>query len=160
MLAVGLSRLGSSSSPSSSATEPVPVASIPSDPATVEPCAQVLSQLPVQLTNLNPRIVHQTQAAAWGNPPIVLRCGVGRPAALTPTAETVDVDGVFFVYMTSKTQTVYTAIDRSVYVEVTIPAKQDDVLPPLADAIAAALPHPACAVGTPQPPLPLCTQRQ
>jgi hypothetical protein len=144
----------------------VSVSAVPSDPTTVEPCAQVVSQLPVQLDGMPPRQVHALQSVAWGNPPVILQCGVARPAELVAnsTAQTGGINGLFFLIDDGKKSVVYTLIDRSVYVEVTLPPSADPnaVMPVLADAIAKALPTPVCYVQDPipaQPDLPMCTRR-
>jgi hypothetical protein len=166
ILALALARTSTSTRPNGAASAPVSVTPVPSDPATVGPCALVQEQLPLQLNGKNPRVVRETQAVAWGDPAVVLRCGVARPGELVPgsTAETTPIDGVEFLVDAGKTAIVYTVIDRSVYVEVTLPAGTDpnaDV-PVLATAVAKALPDPVCYVQTPianQPTLPMCTRR-
>jgi Protein of unknown function (DUF3515) len=144
----------------------VSVSPVPSNSATVEPCAQVLSELPVQLNGANPRIVHQEQAVAWGDPAVVLRCGVARPAQLSPgsTAEVPAIDGLSWLIEDGQKAIVYTLVDRSVYVEVTLPAGTDpsSVMPALSDAIGTALPTPVCYVQdkiADLPNLPMCTRR-
>jgi hypothetical protein len=164
ILALVLSRPHSTDkSANDSPTAVVSVSAVPSDPSTVEPCAQVQAALPLQLNGANPRIVHEVQAVAWGEPAVVLRCGVARPSALTAgsTAETTPINGIEWLVDAQAKQIVYTVIDRSVYVEVTLPAGADpnaDV-PVLSAAIAKALPSPVCYIATPISALPLCTRR-
>ena len=128
-LALGRTHSGTSAASSSSAaaTAVVPVSPVPSDPTTVEPCAQVLSALPLQLNAANPRIVHAVQSVAWGDPAVVLRCGVARPAGLTAgsSAQTAGIDGLYWLVDDGKKSIVYTLIDRTVYVEVTLPSGSD-----------------------------------
>ncbi|MFD0801780.1 DUF3515 domain-containing protein, partial [Streptomonospora algeriensis] len=57
-------------------------------------------------------------AAAWGDPPIALRCGVGRPAELRPDSELMVVDEVAWL---PEPPGVYTAVGREAYVEVVVP---------------------------------------
>ena len=167
ILALALARTHSTpSNGPGAATAVVTVSPVPSDPSTVEPCAQVQAALPLQLNGQNPRIVHEVQAVAWGDPAVVLRCGVARPAELTAgsSAQTAGINSVNWLVDAGKKSITYTVIDRAVYVEVTLPGGTDpnaDV-PVLSTAIAKALPTPVCYVGTPlanQPNLPMCTRR-
>ena len=153
------------SRPRAASTEPVAVSAVASNPATVEPCAQVLSKLPVQLEGLSPRIVHAEQSVAWGDPAVVLRCGVDRPANLAAgsTDPTLLVDAVNWLVTGGTTATKYTVIDRSVYIEVSVPSTSaQPPLGPLSDAVAKALPTAVCYIDSPpagRPDLPLCTRR-
>jgi hypothetical protein len=62
-----------------------------------------------------------TRTAAWGDPPVVLRCGVGRPAGLAATSQVVEVNGVEW-YLTEPTPPyVFTAVGRGTYVQVRVP---------------------------------------
>jgi hypothetical protein len=113
-------------------------------------CNKVIGALPVSLEGLAPRVVHarpdSPYVVAWGDPAVVLRCGVGRPAALVPgSADQIfsanGADGVYWLPVRTKAATVWTSVDRAVYVEVTVPASY--ATPPLnalATAIATVLP--------------------
>lgn len=130
-------------------------------------CAQVLSALPVQLGQLTPRVVHTVpdspNVVAWGDPAVVLRCGVTRPTAFVPTSDVYNIGSVYWFALKQKSATVWTVIDRAVYVEVTIPEKQAyQPLPLLGQAIATKL-KPICAVPedtTNPPPNELCVNRR
>jgi Protein of unknown function (DUF3515) len=136
---------GSGTSRSPSPTGPLPavtVAAPPSpDTATQRACVKVFAKLPVQLGALAPRKTDTDSAfvAAWGDPAVVLRCGVGRPAVLgTPqAAQLLDVNSVIWQPDPQRTQTVYTAVDRAVYIEVSVPAGADQPLPLLTSAVQA-----------------------
>ena len=68
-----------------------------SPPNPIDPrCERVISALPDTIDGAGKRPVKpdSTATAAWGEPPIVLRCGVARPAALTPTSALIEVSGV------------------------------------------------------------------
>lgn len=111
-------------------------------------CARVLGALPLRLGDLNPRAVTAQWVVAWGDPPIVLRCGIARPAALTPAsgALVININGVNWLPVQQKDATIFTAIDRPVYVEVTVPKSSAfQPLPLIADAITKAL-KPVCEV--------------
>lgn len=175
-LVIGLSGTSDSGGahPSPADGAPLPaltLAAPPPNAATEAPCVRVLSALPVQLGTLAPRIVHPTPdspfVVAWGDPAVVLRCGVDRPAKLQPgSADFVPVvNGVAFLETDVASGTVYTSIDRAAYIEVTLPKSLGaGPLPVLATAIAKALPAVCVAQGLPgeqQPdPATLCTRRK
>jgi hypothetical protein len=87
---------------------------------------------------------------------------VPRPAGLVPGSDafTTGVDGVFFWVDHQKTATVFTVIDRAVYVEVSVPTTYaGGPLAPIADAVAKALP-PVCVVDPKETDVSkLCTHR-
>jgi len=77
-------------------TAPTPVT--PPDPpaAAAQACRRLAGDLPDQVAGL-PRTPTQPESpftAAWGHGRVVLRCGVARPAGLTPQALLVRVGGV------------------------------------------------------------------
>lgn len=153
------------SSASAAATASVSATAPPNDPSTVEPCAQVLDALPVQLDGQNPRKVFVAQTVAWGEPPVILTCGVARPAGLVAgsTAPVLNVSGVEWFVEDQQSVVLYTVVDRSVYIQVSYHGNLPQ--PPLATistAVLKALPTPVCYVDTPiaaAPNLPLCTRR-
>ncbi|MGH3978634.1 MAG: DUF3515 domain-containing protein, partial [Pseudonocardiaceae bacterium] len=59
--------------------------------------------------------------AAWGQPPTVLRCGLGRPAELTASSRLLAVSGVQFLEIPGPGATRWVVVDRPVYVAVTLP---------------------------------------
>ena len=82
-------------------------------------------------------------AAVWGDPPIVLRCGVDRPAVLTPgsstynpAADAVEVNGVAWLVEEQPDGFRFTTTERSVYVEVTVPDDYAPEVNPLVDLAA------------------------
>jgi hypothetical protein len=107
---------------------PLTPAAPPSDASTQGPCTKLLTTLPVQLGELVPRVVHPKPDSpfviAWGNPAVLLRCGVERPSNLKPgSADFVpQVDGVAFFEKDTPGAYVYTTIDRAAYVEVSVPS--------------------------------------
>jgi hypothetical protein len=63
--------------------------------------------------------------AAWSDPthqPVVLRCGIDRPAELTPTSQLRVVSGVQWLPVVGDGATTWYLVDRQVYVALTIPA--------------------------------------
>jgi len=153
IVAFALARDVDSGQPASKSSGPLPpiaVSAPPANAAAESPCAQVLSALPITLGQLAPRVVHaepdSPNVVAWGDPAVVLRCGVSRPAGFDPVAQVYLLGGVYWLPVKQKNATVWTAIDRAVYVEVTVPAKQAfQPLPLLGAAVAKKL-KPICAV--------------
>jgi hypothetical protein len=157
----------SNKTPSVSPSAPlggVTVAAPPApDAATQAACVKVFAELPVQLDGLDPRKTETDSSfvAAWGNPAIVIRCGVAKSTLLnTPqAAQPIDVNGVIWQPDPQQSRTVYTSVDRSVTVEVTVPAGQDQPLATLAPALKA-LPQVCTASdaagNTTNPKLPSC----
>jgi hypothetical protein len=101
-------------------------------------CRALVDALPSKVAGL-PRVdadVGKGSGAAWGDPAIELRCGVPRPAGLTPTSQCEVVNGVGW-YIPQEQQTgrnagrptdiTMTTVGRSEYVEVRVPA---DYWPP------------------------------
>ncbi len=97
-------------------------------------CSRLFSGLPGGIPTgggLRPRRVLADPApagtVAWGgedgSAPIVLRCGLPRPAELTPTASLLDVDGVDWIAVadTDPATTTWVTADRAVYVGLTLP---------------------------------------
>lgn len=151
------------------ALPPITVAAPPPNPAADAPCTKLLGTLPITLAGLSGRPARSpwTYVAAWGDPAVVLRCGVPRPGGLTPGSAdfVLGVNGVNFFQASEDEAHLFTAIDRAAYVEVRVPdAYAQPPLGPVADAIAKALPA-VCVVapgaGQPPPdPRTLCTNRK
>ena len=59
--------------------------------------------------------------SAWGSPPIVLRCGVPTPQALTPTSQLLSVDGVDWLPEQLTHGYLFTTVGREINVEVSVP---------------------------------------
>ena len=159
-----------SSSSSPSVLPAVTLAAPPLAAANATPCAKVLEQLPVSVDGLVPRVVHPHPdtpfVVAWGNPAVILRCGVERPSSLhagsaaqffpggNPKA------GPWYDITRSGDANVWTTVDRAVYISIEVPAKYA-VAPvvALSTAIAAALPA-VCSTDPTTPDVAkLCTRR-
>lgn len=136
------------------------------------PCTALLGDLPTAIPTSDgtlsgrPAQSSWTYVAAWGDPAIVLRCGVRRPAALTPnsTALLIPVNGVTFLPVNGKKYNVFTVVDRAAYIEISVPVSYPQPpLGPIADGIAKALPAvclPQAAAGQPPvDPAKLCADR-
>ncbi len=114
------------------------------------PCESVSEKLPITLNGLAPRAVHGPPfVVAWGVPSVVYRCGVARPSGLNPQSGQFVIDTgtgpgrtVEWFPVKKGNQTVYTAIDRAAYIEVTVPGTRQggELISTLSGYVAAALP--------------------
>ncbi len=116
--------------PSPSPTAPAALPAIrveaPPEPSAAgqRDCRELISALPTTLGDRPARPVDSSSpyVVAWGEPPVVLRCGVPRPAGFLATAETLVISGVTWFAERRGATTAWTAVDRPVYVEVLAPA--------------------------------------
>jgi hypothetical protein len=110
--------------PTPTALGPVTVAPLPSSTAAARGCPAVISRLPVVLDGRHsrPAVPASPYVAAWGEPPVVLRCGVPRPSAFVRTSELSVVNDVQWLPERQPGGTRWTVVDREVYVEVLVPA--------------------------------------
>jgi hypothetical protein len=148
---------------SGAALSAISVAPPPDDPAAASPCTTLLGALPINLNGLpsRPALSTSPYVVAWGQPPVVLRCGVARPKGLVPGAsdELFGIDGVFFWTDHPKGATVFTSVDRAAYVEIRVPTTYGGgPVSPIASAIAKALPA-VCVVEGAADPKTQCTHR-
>lgn len=105
-------------------------------------CGRLHDALPDRVDGLSERSLSpvSTLTAGWGDPTVVLRCGVPRPATLTPgsttynpTADAVDVNGVSWLMEQTGDGYRFTTTGRAAFVEVSVPAKYAPEVNPLAD---------------------------
>ena len=108
-------------------------------------CPAVMGKLPLELAGEPSRRVQSDTpyVYAWGEPPVVLTCGVERPAGWTTTAAGIQINGVLWhVDSDDPETTVWTVVDRPVYVEVRLPASVDSApVTALTTELASALPY-------------------
>jgi hypothetical protein len=108
----------------------VPAAAAPD--ASSPDCAAILAGLPRDLTvdgaQVPRRVLRQPAppaTVAWGDPrhdPVVVQCGLTPPTQLTPTSELLGVSGVNWLEVDKGQTTTWFAVDRPVYVALTLPA--------------------------------------
>jgi uncharacterized protein DUF3515 len=114
-------------------------------PAADLACPVLMKQLPLDLAGESSRMVRSNSpyAYAWGDPPVVLICGVAPAAGFVADSPTLVVSGVQWFVDTSDPDTVvWTTVDRNVPVQVTVPATSDSAAPTaLSPIIATALPY-------------------
>lgn len=130
--------------------DPLRLAAVPAPAADSADCARLLAALPPDLadgtedtgdtedTDGVPRrelaAPVPAGAAAWGEPPVILRCGLDRPPALTASSRLLDISGVQFLDLTAGAPgrpggsgipavdvSTWVAVDRPVYVVVELP---------------------------------------
>ena len=125
-------------------------AEVPSPEAKVaELCRKLDKTLPAKVDGQDRRDPTPASAltAGWGNPAIILRCGVARPAEMSDAeADGVEVNGVGWLLQKQNDGSFrFTTTLRKGYVEVTIPAgRTGDGMAPLVDlapAIKKAIPE-------------------
>jgi hypothetical protein len=93
------------------------------DPATAAICADFGDGLPDALSGQERRDTDPASGftAAWGEPAIIVRCGVERPAALEPSSQVTTVNGVDWFAEELTGGYLFTTYGRQAYVEVTVP---------------------------------------
>jgi hypothetical protein len=121
-------------SPTVTASGPVKVAAPPAVPAaSVALCGKTIGSLPITLDGKHSRAVTQApdRVVAWGDPPVVLRCGV---AAVTypPDAQLLAINGVTWYGRAVGSNVVFTSVDRTVPIEITVPANKGNPSDPIA----------------------------
>jgi hypothetical protein len=137
---------GFSHGPRPPARGTVTVTAPPSSAAADPVCARLLNALPPKLDGHAARPVSDApnRVAAWGDPPIVLRCGVPRPASAGAAAQEFVINGIPWTYARNGTTAIWTTNKLPAYIEVRIPPEYQDsaaqrIINPLADPIAAAV---------------------
>ena len=135
---------GTASAPRSD-LPPVQVATPAVTPAADLACPVLMSQLPLELAGEPSRLVSSASphTYAWGDPAIVLICGVPQPAGYVVGAGTIVISGVeWFVDDSAPDVVVWTTVDRTVPVQVSVPASTDSAsVTALCSIIAKALPY-------------------
>jgi len=130
--------------------EPLPLAAVAAPKAGSPECARLMDELPDALKSSGTTLPRRQladpapeAAAAWGEQdPVVLRCGVGKPAELKPTSKLVVVDDVrWFPVQDAGTSTWY-LVGKPVTVAVTLPGDAGTgVMQDLSKAVAAGMPN-------------------
>ena len=95
-------------------------------------CQALIADAPPRVADQDRLDVRNPVAAAWGDPEIVLRCGVEKPDALKPTSRCFDVNDVGWLAETTADGYLFTTIGRTFHVSVEVPKSYD----PAADALA------------------------
>ena len=123
----------------------LPVAVPPVTPEADADCPALMQTLPLELMGDPSRRVKSDTpfAYAWGDPAVVLICGVARPAGYVVGSSAIQINGVqWYVDTDDPATTVWTTVDRPVNVEVRVPATVDSApVTALTTQIAKALPY-------------------
>ena len=109
--------------------DPLVLAAVPAPSANSTDCARLLAALPENLDGGDSGALLRRKlaapapagAAAWGEPPVVLRCGLARPPQLTATSRLLDVSGVQFLELVGLGASTWVVVDRPVYAVVALP---------------------------------------
>ncbi len=110
-------------------------------------CSRLRSRLPDTVNGHARRTTkpRSDRVAAWGDPAIVLRCGVPRPSSLgRGDVAPFVANGVAWLQHIGGDTVDFTAVDRPVFVEVAIPKKyegQSGILTDLSDVVSATMPE-------------------
>ncbi|MGH3458366.1 DUF3515 family protein [Aeromicrobium sp.] len=101
-------------------------------------CKALLADVPQRVAGQENRDVSGRVAAAWGDPAIILRCGVEKPEALRPESQCFAVRDVGWLAETTADGYLFTTIGRTFHVSVEVPKSYDpaaDVLADLASSV-------------------------
>jgi uncharacterized protein DUF3515 len=128
-------------------------------------CRKLLARLPRVLGNETQTSPAGSNPVAYGTSHATVWCGISRPAGLTPISQLYEIGGIHggsVAWLVSDDNTLYTAVDRSVFVALQVSADEDPDLPELSEAIASALPRVCTHVHAQLAgsKLPLCSARQ
>lgn len=113
-------------------TGPVALVPVPAPGAASAECATLVQQLPATLQSGSAVLTKAALAepappasVAWTDQrsdPVVLRCGLAKPAELTPTTQNLRViDGVSWLAVDGIDSTTWYLVDRPVYAALTVP---------------------------------------
>jgi hypothetical protein len=133
-------------------TGPLALVPVPAPQAGSADCATLMGRLPATLSSGDTVLKRAKLAdpappgtAAWTDEksePVVLRCGLDKPAELTPTTDKLrSVSGVAWLPADGPESTTWYLADRNIYVAVTIPATAGTgVIQGLSEVVSANLP--------------------
>ncbi|OLF18725.1 DUF3515 domain-containing protein [Actinophytocola xanthii] len=131
-------------------TGPLALSAVDAPAAASAECAALVGRLPRELPS-GDRTLRRLPladpappaAAAWGEgggEPVVLRCGMPRPADLTPISDLREISGVRWLMVPGDGAVTWFVVDRAVYVALTVPeGSGTGVLQDVSAAVRAAL---------------------
>ncbi|WP_242658486.1 DUF3515 domain-containing protein [Klenkia brasiliensis] len=135
----------SGATPSQRDDSPVEVETPEITPEADAACPALMSQLPLEVVGETSRRVDSDSpyVYAWGDPASVLVCGADAPAGFVVGGpQLIEINGVqWFVDTTDPTVNVFTGVDRTVPVQISVPSSTDAALvTALSPTIAATIP--------------------
>jgi hypothetical protein len=153
-------RLGGVGAPPAPDTSPLAVVPVEAPAASDPSCRALLAALPVELPAADASLPARPLAEpappgirAWAAAPrpAVLRCGLQRPAELSPTSALLLINGVSWLSLTDPVAQpeiiTYVAVDRPVYVVFTAPTSAGSgPIQAISDSVRSTLPATAIAV--------------
>lgn len=114
-------------------TDPTPSAGVR------QQCAAVMAALPPTVLDQSRRTVEPgALSAAWGDPTITVKCGVGKPPGLGDASECFEVNGVGWFAEEADGGYLFTTIGRPAYIQVGVPtdyAPEANALVDVAEAV-------------------------
>jgi Protein of unknown function (DUF3515) len=128
--------------------QPVPIATVPAPKAASPECTALLAALPDRLGEYRRAQAADPAppgAAAWQTSsdaePVILRCGLDRPAEFVVGAPLQVVDPVQWFELTEADRSTWFAVDRPVYIALTLPSGSGPTpIQEISAAIAKAMP--------------------
>ncbi|WP_157695102.1 DUF3515 domain-containing protein [Nakamurella panacisegetis] len=106
-------------------TGPLPVSTVGQPGADSAACKSLMPHLPSELAGSPRRTIEGggDGVAAWGDPAVILRCGMETPAELTCSSELTEINSVKWLQLPDDglDATTYIAADRTVRIAVTVP---------------------------------------
>ncbi|HZQ30657.1 MAG TPA: DUF3515 domain-containing protein [Mycobacterium sp.] len=139
---------------------PLEISAVPAPQADTPECKTLMAALPQHLADFEratPADPVPPATAAWRSAkvaqPVVLRCGVGQPAEFVVGVQLQEINGVewFPLPDPATARTTYLAVDRPVYVALTVPDGSGGApVQEIADVLAAKLPAVAPRPGPPK----------
>ena len=113
----------------------------PTEKGTDVNCGALIADVPASVDGQARREVSHQVAAAWGEPAIILRCGVERPESLTASSPCFPVRDVGWLAEKQADGYLFTTIGRTFFVSVEVPADYDPAADALADLAASITKH-------------------
>jgi hypothetical protein len=111
------------------------------DHTTAALCRDLHRRLPTELDGRTRRdtVPTSTLTAAWGQPALLLRCGVPDPPQLTPTSEIISVNGVDWFLVETADAYTFVTVGRDANVALRVPTavQRSRATAPLVDLAAA-----------------------
>jgi hypothetical protein len=112
-------------------TGPLALVSIDAPDAGSQPCTSLVEKLPVGLPSGKDMLPRREIASpappatvAWGDAkhdPVVLRCGLPRPAELSPTSQLRVISDVQWLQLPGSGSSTWVIVDREAYIALTVP---------------------------------------